>query len=125
MGVIAALRSRVLRLLAAIPLGSLGVVLGIIEVIGAIVPRSGLGASSEEIGLELAFLAFELFDFLLQRGDASQGIAMTTLPISHLLTQFEVLALQGLDVGPHPGHFLAQVLTRAINAEAESLGPQT
>jgi len=77
---------------------------------GAIVPRLSLGVSSEEIGLELAFLAFELFDFLLQRGDAAQGIAMTTLPISHLLTQFEVLALQGLDFGTQPGHFLAQVL---------------
>jgi hypothetical protein len=76
----------------------------------AIVPRLGLGALSEEIGLELAFLALEVFDVLLQRGDAAQGIPMTTLPISRLLTQFEVLALQGLDVGTQRGYFLAQVL---------------
>ena len=94
-------------MLAPFPLGSLGVVLGILQVIGAIVPRLGLGASSEEIGLELAFFAFEVFDVLLQRGDAAQGIAMTALPISRLLTQFEVLALQGLDFGTQPGHFLA------------------
>lgn len=35
---------------------------------------------------------------------------MTALPISRLLTQFEVLALQSLDVGTQLGHFLAQVL---------------
>jgi hypothetical protein len=73
--------------------------LGIIQVIGAIVPRLGLGASSKQIGLELAFLAFELFDLLLQGGDALQGIAMATLPIPGLLTEFEVLALQAINLG--------------------------
>ena len=67
MGVIPSLGPGVLGLLTPFPLGSLGVVPGIIQVIGAIVPRLGLGASSEEIGLELAVLAFELFDLLLQR----------------------------------------------------------
>jgi hypothetical protein len=66
---------------------------------GAIVPRLGLGASSEEIGLELAVLTFELFDLLLQRGDAVEGIAMPRLPISGLLAEFEVLALQAIDFG--------------------------
>jgi hypothetical protein len=59
----------------------------------------GLGASAEQIGLELAFLAVELFDLLLQGGDTVEGIAMTRLPRSDLLTEFEVLALQALDVG--------------------------
>ena len=31
--------------------------------------------------------------------DALQGIAMTTLPVSDLLTEFEVLALQAIDFG--------------------------
>jgi hypothetical protein len=88
----------------------LGAVLRVIPGIGAIVPRLGFGASSEEIGLELTFFPFELFDFLFQRGDAAQGIAMATLPISHLLAQFEVLALQALDLGAQLGHFLAPFL---------------
>ncbi len=69
-GVIPSLGTAVPRLLAPVPLGSLGVVLGIIQLIGAIVPWLGFGASSKQIGLELAFFAFELFAFLLQRGDA-------------------------------------------------------
>jgi hypothetical protein len=93
MGVIPSLGTRIPRLLAPVPLGCLGVVLGILQVIGAIVAGSGFGASSEQIGLELAFLAFELFDLPLQRGDAVEGIAMTRLPISDLLTEFEILAL--------------------------------
>jgi hypothetical protein len=92
MGIISSLGTRVPRLLAPVPLGA-GVVLGILQVIGAIVPRSGFGASSEEIGLKLAFFAFQLFDLLLQRGDAAEGIAMTRLPISDLLPEFEILAL--------------------------------
>jgi hypothetical protein len=86
-------------LLAPVPLGFLGVILGIIQVIGAIVPGLGFGASAEQIGLELAFLAFELCDFLLQRGDAAEGLAMTILPITALLTKFEVLAPQAIDFG--------------------------
>jgi hypothetical protein len=93
MGVIPSLGTRVSRLLATVPLGLLGVGLGIIQIIGAIGSRSGFGASAEKIGLELAFLAFELFDLLLQRGDAVEGIAMTRLPISGLLAEFEILAL--------------------------------
>src|SRR5262249_217081 len=62
------------------------------------------------IGLELAFLAFELFDLLLQRGDAIEGIAMTRLPISDLLTEFEILALQAMDSSAEFAHFPAHVL---------------
>jgi hypothetical protein len=109
-GVIASLGPGVLRLLTPLPLGSLRVALGIIEIIGTIVPRLGFGASSKEVGLELAFFAFELFDLLLQGGDAAQGIAMTTLPISDLLSEFEVLALQALDLGTQGGHVLAEIL---------------
>jgi hypothetical protein len=65
MGVIASLGPRIPRLLTPVPLEGLGVVLRIIQVIGPIVPRSGFGASPEQVGLELAFLAFELFDLLL------------------------------------------------------------
>ncbi len=99
MGVIPSLGTRIAGLLAPVPLGCLGVVPGILQVIGAIVPRLGFAASSEQIGLELALLAFELFDLLLQRGDAVEGIAMPRLPISDLLTEFEVLALQAIDFG--------------------------
>jgi hypothetical protein len=86
-------------LLAAVPLECLGVVLRILQVMGAIVPWLGFGASSEQIGLQLALLAFELFDLLLRRGEALEGIAMPRLPISSLLTEFEVLALQAIDFG--------------------------
>jgi hypothetical protein len=110
MGVIPSLGTRIPRLLAPVPPGCPGVVLGIIQVIGAIVPGSGFGASSEQIGLELAFLAFELFDLLLQRGDAVEGIAMTRLPISDLLTEFEILALQAMDSSAELANFAAQVL---------------
>jgi hypothetical protein len=74
---------------------------------GAIVPRRGLGASSPEIGWELPFFPFEVVDLLFPRGDAAQGIAMATMARSHLLAQFEVLALQALDLGAQPGPFLA------------------
>ena len=110
MGVIPSLGTRIPRLLAPVPLGCLGVILGIIQVMGAIVPRLGFGASSEQIGLELAILAFQWFDLLLQRGDAVEGIAMTRLPISDLLTEFEVLALQAIDFGVELAHLSAQVL---------------
>jgi hypothetical protein len=98
-GVIPSLGTGVARLLAPVPLRLLGVILGILQVIGAIVSRLGFGASSEQIGLELALLAFELFDLPFQRGDAVEGIAMTRLPISGLLAEFEVLALQAIDFG--------------------------
>jgi hypothetical protein len=86
-------------LLPPVPLGSLGVVLGILPVIGALAPGLDFGASSEQIVLGWAFLAFQLFDLLLQRGGAVEGIAMTRLPRSGLLTEFEVLALQAIDFG--------------------------
>ena len=109
-GIIAPLGSVVLRLLAPFPLGMVGVVLGIVQVIGAILQRLGFGASAEEIGLELPLLTLELFDFLLQRGDAEQGIAVATLPISDLLAELKVLASQGLDFGAQLDHFPARVL---------------
>ena len=110
-GIISPLGSGVLRLLAPFPLGLLGVVLGIIQVIGAIVQRLGFGASSEEIGLELPFFTFELFDFLAPTAAMrSQGIAMATLPISDLLAEFEVLALQALDFGAQLEHFPVRAL---------------
>ena len=98
MGVILSLGTSVPRLLASVPLGSLGVVLGIIQLIGAIVPRLGFGASSKQIGFELTFFAFELFDFLLQHGDALQGIAMATLPIPALLAELEILAIRAMEL---------------------------
>jgi hypothetical protein len=108
--IIAAFGPGILRLLAPIPPGWRGPVLRVIQVMGAIVQGPGFGASSKEIGLELALFPFELFDFLFQRGDAAQGIAMATLPISHLPAQFEVVASQALDLGAQLGHFLAPFL---------------
>jgi hypothetical protein len=108
MGVIPSLRTRVVRLLAPFPLRSPGVVLGIVQVMGAITSSRGLRAFPEEIRLELAFFPFESFGVLLQRGDPSQGIAMATLPISGLLAELEVLSFEALDLGAEVSDFLAQ-----------------
>jgi hypothetical protein len=113
MGVIPSLGTRVPRLLAAVPFGFLGVGLGIIQIIGAIGHGLGFGTSPEEIGLELALLAFQLFDLLLQRGDAVEGIAMTGLPISRLLAELEILALQAMDSSAELVKFAAQVLDQS------------
>ena len=78
--------------------------------IGAIVEWLGFRASSKEVSLELPFFTFELLDFLLECGDAFQGIAMATLPISDLLAEFEVLALQALDFGAQLEHFPVRAL---------------
>ena len=43
----------------------LGIGLGIVQMIGAILQRFTFGASSEKIGLELPLFPFELFDCLL------------------------------------------------------------
>jgi hypothetical protein len=107
-GVIPSLGCSIARLLAPLPRSFLGVVLGIIQMIGAIPSRRGLGALAEEIRLELAFFPFELFDVLLQRGDPSQGIAMATLPICGLLAGFEVLSFEPLDFSAEVSDFLAQ-----------------
>ncbi len=64
--------------------------------IGAIPQRLGFGASSEKIGLELPLFTFEVFDFLLSRSDAEQGVAMTTLPISDLLAELKILTFHPL-----------------------------
>src|SRR5208337_335019 len=48
--------------------------------------------------------------FLLECGDAFQGIAMATLPISDLLAEFEVLTLQALDFGAQLEHFPVRAL---------------
>jgi len=109
MRIVPSLRSGVLWLLSTFPLGFPGAVLRIIQVIGAVAPSRVLGASSEEVGLELTFLALELFDFLLYRGDALQGIAMATLPVFGLLAEAEVLTSQSLYFIAQLGHFPAQV----------------
>ena len=105
-GIIAPLGSVVLRLLAPFPLGLLGVVLGIVQVIGAIVEWLGFRASSKEVGLELPLFTFELLDFLLECRDPFQGIAMATLPISDLLTESKILPFQSPAISaarPIPG----------------------
>ena len=111
-GIIPPLRSGIPRLLAPFPLGLLGVVLGIVQVIGPILQRRGLGASTEKIGLELAFLPVELFDLLFQLADAAHGITMATLPIASLLAQLEILALQVTDSVARRGHVPVQILQR-------------
>ena len=108
MRVIPSFRSGAVRLLAPFPLRFLGIVLGIIQVIGAVLSSRGLGTSPEKVGFELAFFTFELFDFLFQLGDALQGIAMATFPISDLLAKFEVFTLETLNLGAEFRDFLAQ-----------------
>ena len=107
-GIIPSLGTGVPRLLAPFPLRFLGDVFGIVQVVRAIAPRRRFGATPEKVGFELAFFTFELFDFLFQLGDALQGIAMATLPISDLLAEFEVLTLETLDLGAEVRDFLAQ-----------------
>ena len=109
MGVIPSLGAGVPWLLAPFPLRFSGVVLGIIQVIRAIAPRRGFGASPEKVGFELAFVTFKLLDFLFQLGDALQGIAMANFPISSLLAEFEVLTLETLDFGAELRDLLAQL----------------
>jgi hypothetical protein len=58
--------------------------------------------------LKFAFFTIELFDFLFQLGDALLGIAMAAFPISCLLAEFKVLALETLDLGAEILDFLAQ-----------------
>ncbi|HZD32903.1 MAG TPA: hypothetical protein VE779_14735 [Candidatus Angelobacter sp.] len=64
--------------------------------IGATASSRGLGAFPEKIGFELAFFAFELLDFPLQRGDPLQGIVMAAFPIASLLTEFEIFSFETL-----------------------------
>ena len=108
MGVIPSLGCGVPRLLTPLPLRFLGFVLGIVQVIGAIVSRRGLGTFPEQIRLELAFFPLELFDLLIQLGDPLQGIAMATFPISSLLAEFEVLSFEALDFSAEVSDLLAQ-----------------
>ena len=124
-GIISPLGSVVLRLLTPFPLGLLGVVLGIVQVIGAIVEWLGFRASSKEVSLELPFFTFELLDFLLECGDAFQGIAMATLPISDLLAEFEVLALQAWTSVRNLSTSQFEHSTGSINSGEEPLGQQT
>ena len=121
-GIISPLGSVVLRLLTPFPLGLLGVVLGIVQVIGAILQRLGFRASSKEVSLELPFFTFELLDFLLECGDAFQGIAMATLPISDLLAEFEILALQALDFGANFSTSQSEHRLGRINSGEEPRG---
>ena len=124
-GIIAPLGSVVLRLLTPFSLRLLGVVLGIVQVIGAIHQRLGLAASAEKIGLELPLFTFELLDFLLECGVAEQGIAMATLPISDLLAELEILASQALDFGANSTTSRLEFSTGSINSGEEPLGQQT
>ena len=121
-GIIPPLRSGISRLLAPLPSGSLRVVLGVVQVIGTILQRSGLGTSTEEIGLELAFLTSELFDLVFQLADAGHGITMATLPIAGLLTQFEILTLQVIDPVAQRGHIPTQILQQGHALGGVALG---
>lgn len=121
-GIIPPLRSGIPRLLAPFPLGLLGVVLGIVQVIGAIAQRRGLGASTEEVGLELSLLTSELFDLVFQLADAGHGITMATLPIAGLLTQFEILTLQVIDPVAQRGHIRTQILQQGHALGGVALG---
>ena len=125
MAVIPSLGAGVLWLLAPFPRRFLGVVLGIVQVIRAIAPRRGLGAAPEKVSFELPFFTFDLFDFLVQLGDALQGIAMATSPISDLLAELEVLALETLDLVASSANPWRKVRTRIVSSEEEPVGGQT
>ena len=121
-GIIPPLRSGIARLLAPLSSGPPRIVLGVVEVIGPILQRRGLGASAEEVGLKLAFLTLEVFDLLFQLADAAHGITMATLPIAGLLTQPEVLALQVIDPVAQGSHVLAQILQQGHPLRGGMLG---
>ena len=124
LGIIAPLGSVVLRLLAPFPLGMLGIVLGIVQVIGAIVQRLGFRASSEKIGLKLPLFTFELVDFLLECSDAELGITMATLPISDLLAELEILAFQAPDFTRSSTNSWHWLSARATDSVKKSLGQE-
>jgi hypothetical protein len=70
--------------------------------------------------LELAFFTFELVDFPFQLGDALQGIAMATIPVSGLLAEFEVLTLETLADGRVPARNLSGAgIGAAVTQELE------
>ena len=77
------------------------------QVIGAIARRGLLALATEGLRLQLPLLTPELFDFLFQRGDASDGLGMHALPVAGLLTQFETLTPQSSHLGTQGNHFLA------------------
>ena len=89
MAVIAASGRRLAGLSPAWPLG-LGVG-GILEFIGAVAARLLLGTASKAFGLQLADLSAELFVLLLHGRETAQGIGVSALPISGLLSQFQVV----------------------------------
>jgi hypothetical protein len=91
MAIIAALRTTAAAPLAA-RLARRGRVGLAFQAIGAIPRRGLLALAPERLGLQLAILAPQLFDFLLQRGNASAGLDMHALPVARLLPQFEILA---------------------------------
>src|SRR5207245_8907261 len=88
--------ARVPRLVAAWSLWP-GLV-GIFELIGAIAARLLFRLASERLRLQFPVLATEVFDFGFQLRDAPARLSMHALPVTGLLTQFEILA-------PHPCHF--------------------
>jgi hypothetical protein len=77
-----------------------------IEVIGAVSRRIPLALSTEELVLELAILAAELFDFGFEFPLALDGPRVHRLPVPELLAKIEVLA-------PQVDDFLAELANLA------------
>ena len=69
--------------------------------------------------------ALNQVDVLLECGDAFQGIAMATLPISDLLAEFEILALQASTSAHNSTTSRLEFSTESINSGEEPLGQQT
>ena len=77
-------------------LGRLGLV-GVVELIGPIPVALLFRFAPKRLGLELAVLASEVFDFLFQLDNAPARLGMHALPVPGLLPQFEILSPQSGD----------------------------
>ena len=85
-------------LLAPIPLGLGGRLLGILQVIGAILAGLLFRFATEKVSLEFADFAAQKLQFLVHFFEALAGSSMHALPIAGLLPQFQILPPPAFDV---------------------------
>jgi len=85
------------RLLGLIGIGF--VFVETIEGVGAIGLGLFFGLGAELLIVELAKLSAEEFVFVLEFGEALEGSFVTIFPVPRLLSEFEVVPLDGCEVG--------------------------
>jgi hypothetical protein len=78
-------------------LGFCGGLLGILQVIGAILAGLLFRFATEKVSLEFADFAAQKLPFLVHFFEALAGTSMHALPIAGLLPQFEILPPQAVN----------------------------